>query len=374
MALVNLDGVPMTQIGFPVRSGSFWTGGFTTLTTIDAVNEAAIYIGHVYTSDGASHVIDTTGASGLGWRTQNVSMFDPATLVKVGLAAVDTTNGPPVRAVNVGGLITMQVSRSIAGNSGGITDNLWQEHVPDTGSMTVANGDLVALCIQMTARGGTDLFNVGAVPQPYANISFPCATTYTSGAYAFSGFFPNGRIRFRDGATGFFAGGAVQNGFLNSLTWGSGSATKEYGNYFVLPYPVRINGVVAALALSGPADIVLYSNPLVTPVAQRTISLTPQMLSINTPGTMHLLFPASYDVPANQPFALVVKPGATSITFYSRTVKFAFDQQQDSGGTSVVGASRATGAFVTLPLERFTIGATISAFSHPAQSKYMLGV
>ena len=113
MALVNLDGVPLTQVGFPIHSGAFHTGGWTTIDTIDATNEAVIFIGQIWTTDGGSHIIDTSGSSALGWRTNNVALSNAGTIVKVGLATVDAGSIPPARATNVGNVITFQVSRSL---------------------------------------------------------------------------------------------------------------------------------------------------------------------------------------------------------------------------------------------------------------------
>jgi len=374
MALVNLDGVPLTQVGFPIRSGSFNPGSWTTIDTVDAVNEAIISIGQIWTTDGGSHTINTTGSSSLGWRTNNVAVSNAGTIVKVGLAAVDNTSGPPARAVNVANVITFNVSRSIVGNSGGITDNAWQEHVPDNGSMTIANGDIVAFCTQMTARGGTDLYNTGGVSPPFANTSFPCVTTYTGGSYLFSGFLPTVRISFSDGARGYFIGGAVQNGAATAVTWSSGSAQKEYGNAFTLPFPARIYGVVASLATTGPVDFVLYSTPFGTPVAERTISLSQRQVGVAGIGTVHMLFTTPYDAQANQPLAIIFKPGATNITTYYRSVSLAWDQDQDSGGDACYGAYRATASFFPLYTDRYMIGATLQGFLHPARSSHILGL
>ncbi|WP_210161862.1 hypothetical protein, partial [Bradyrhizobium elkanii] len=57
-------------------------------------NETYI-IGRMRTSDGNSHTIDTTGSSAIGWRNIGVVFSSGTTVLNVGLAAVDTTNGSP---------------------------------------------------------------------------------------------------------------------------------------------------------------------------------------------------------------------------------------------------------------------------------------
>jgi len=375
MALVNLDGVPATLVGFPTRAGAPAALSSATVATLDATNEALITIGHIWTSDGATHTIDTSGSSGLGWRTNNIAFSNAATVVKVGLAAADTANGPPGRAVNVGGVITFNVSRSLVGGSGGITGNLWQEPTPDAGTMTIANGDLVAFCIQMTNQGAVDAINVGGVGQAYANIGLPCVTSYLSGAYANTTFLPNCRIRFSDGARGYFAGSALQNGSLATYTWNSGSATKEYGNALTLPFPARISGVVSYVTLGGPTDFILYSDPFVTPVAERTVSMSHRPLAVATAGTLYMMFATPYDAAANQPLVLAAKPGASNISMFSRLAPLNVDQDGDSGGESCFGVSRGvTSFFSPLAFDRLTIGALVQGFQHPARSSHILGL
>jgi len=374
MALVNIDGVPLTQIGFPARAGAYVALNASTVATIDAAGEALITVGQIFTDDGGSHTINTTGFSTLGWRTNNITFVDAGTTVKVGLASVDTANGPPARAVNAAGVITFNVSRSIIGNSGGITGNAWQNHAPDAGTMTIANGDLVAFCIQMTARGGVDIINVGGVLQPYANVGLPCVTSYLSSAYANTTALPNARIRFSDGARGYFVGSGLQNGALITNVWNSGSATKEYGNVLSLPFPARIHGVVGYMILAGPTDFILYSDPYISPVVERTVTLSNRTFSVATSGVFHMLFSAPYDVTPNQPLGIVAKPGASNATIYSRTVQTTNDADGDSGGENCFAISRSTGGFAPNQFERYTLGALMSGFAHPVRSSHMMGL
>ncbi len=377
MALVNVAGVPATQFGYPAREGAYTVTAVSTAGTIDAAAEAVIFVGQIWTSDGASHTINTTGSSSLGWRTGSIVFANAGTTVKVGLAALDASNGPPPRAVNAAGVITFSVSKSIAGNSGGITGSAWQDHVPDTGTLTIANGDYVAFCVQMTARGGAaDVINVAAVPQPVANTGLPCVTTFVSAAYANAGFLPTARVTFSDGARGYFVGGALQNGAATTTTWNSGSATKEYGNYLKLPFPVKISGAVALVTPSAAFDVVLYSDPFGTPVAERTLSVSQRYVAVATSAILQLLFATPYDAAPDQELVIAVKPGASNISFSARPVPLFVDQATDSAGESCYAVNRASGAFAAQnsQLDRFMIGVTAQAFAHPARSRFGLGM
>jgi len=226
----------------------------------------------------------------------------------------------------------------------------------------------------MTAQGAADVINIGGVSQAYLNVGLPCVTSYLSGAYSNTTFLPNCRIRFSDGARGYFVGTALQNGGLSTFTWNSSGATKEYGNALTLPFPARISGLVAYGTLGGPTDFILYSNPFVTPVAERTISMSHRPLAVGTAGTLHMLFSTPYDADANQPLVLAAKPGASNLSMFSRTVALNVDQDGDSGGESCFGVSRGTTSFFSpLAFDRFTIGALAQAFAHPARANFSLG-
>ena len=367
MALVALPGTPFVPIGPGLAApSSAAPGGSSQLA--NTVGGAVICIGHVVTSDGGSHTINTTGSSSLGWRAGTTTFASASTTVKVGLAAVDTAAGPPGRAVNVADVITFDVSKSLIGGGGGITTGAWQTHVPDTGSKVIANGDLVAFCVQMTARGGTDSVAVGCLST--AAHLIPSVTTYASPSYSAVSSVPDVIIAFSDGAIGFFYLGEVYNTISNTL-WHSGSTNAEYGQLFNLPFPMKIYGIYGWLNLSaGNADteVVLYSAPLSgTPVAEQTKMLDANTI-LRTGATRFVaLFNSPYAYNANTDIAAVFKPGSTSIIAYYKTLANAAHRIADVFGTSGYGISRltgATGAFANAnsDLDHYYIGLLAGAF------------
>ena len=200
MAIAALSGSKSVFIGpNPWLSATFPS---QTPITLDAVNEAIIMFGRVETSDGASHTIDTSGSSSIQWMTGPTVVFaDVGTTLKVGIANVDTSTGPPCRPVNSANVITFDVSASLTGGGGGVVAASWRTHVPTAGTKTIANGDLVAVCIQMTARGGTDAVDVNVAASSTA-LNRPGVTSYTGGAYAVAAAVPLMVIVFSDGALG----------------------------------------------------------------------------------------------------------------------------------------------------------------------------
>jgi hypothetical protein len=366
MALVGLDG----QWSIPIGAGITNLLAAPTLSgvTLDAVNEAAIMIGHIKTSDGASHTINTTGSSSIGWRSGSVTFSNGSTTVKVGLAAVDTANGPPGRAVNASDVISFDVNASFTGGGGGIAANSWQTSVPTAGTKTIASGDLVALCVQMTARGGADSIGVSAMTIT-AGVHRPLFTGFLGGSYTLQALAPNAIITFSDGAIGFFQAADVF-ATLGTRTWNSGSGTVEYGQLFKLPFPTKIYGAYGFIDPDADCDIVLYSDPLGTPVAERTTSLDANTMASATGRKFIVTFASPYTTTANQNIGIVFKPGGSNVSAYFRTLADAAHRVADPWGTDGYGISRAAGAFADAnsSLDHYYIGLILGAFDDGAGS------
>lgn len=374
MSLVTIDGSLMVPIG-PGWNAIQTVPSNVSTVTLDAANEACIMIGHIITSDGASHTIDTTGSSSLGWRTGAVTFANAGTTVKVGLAALDTATGPPGRAVNVADVITFDVSKSMTGGGGGVTANAWQSHVPDAGSKTIANGDLVAFCIQMTARGGADSI-LNNLCQAEVTLLRPTITGFFGGAYGAQLAIPNAVITFSDGALGYFHGSEVFSA-TSTRTYNSGSATKEYGQLYKLPWPVKVCGLFGWVDPDNDFDFVLYSDPLGgSPVAEKTVSVDASTVAVATGRRFMVTFAAPYQARAQQPLGVVLKPGASNISTYYRTLASATHRIADPWGTSGYGISRASGAFADAnsSLDHYYVGLLVSAFEHGVHPQYLMGM
>lgn len=361
MALQTFPGAPY-KVGPPI--GLFSPSGGNSSITSDAVNEAAIFIGRWRTSDGASHVLDTTGSSNMGWRTGGNTLTSASTTVKVGLAAVDTSSGPTARPVNSSNVITFDVSASFLGNSGSITSGAWQSHVPDTGSKTIANGDLAAFAVQMTARGSSDAVFTAYMPSNN-NLLRPTVSEFNGGSFGNIVGLPNVFITFADGAFGWIEGCEIFSA-LSTRTWNSGSATKEYGQLYQFPYPVKICGIYGTIQLSSAdCDVVLYSDPLGTPAAAvPALTMDQNTISSGFAGRwFEETFASPYSLPANTPIVAAYKPAGSNVVAPYKTLAAASHRIADGWGTSGYGVSRASGAFanVNSSLEHYYIGLKVEA-------------
>jgi hypothetical protein len=352
-----------------------------TNTTMDAANEAAIMIGQMWTSDGGSHTIDTTGSSKMSWRAGTSTFANAGTTVKVGLAAVSSGGTRPARAVNVANVITFDVSRTLTGGGGEITSGGYHNHVPDAGTKTIANGDLVAFCLQMTARAGVDSVLVSHCIHGNG-LQRPGSTSYVGGTYAQANGVPNAIITFSDGARGYFYGGYACSLFGQAQLFGTGTAQVEYGNFIMSPIPLRVYGIMAVVDFDQAADMVLYSNPLVSPVAERSVVVDATQTQVNGSRWGQFFFSTPFDMAANQPYAITGKPTtATQITMVFTTFDSATHQEADHFGTNCYAISRASGggAFsqINSGKDRFGMALLVSSFESGIGSSapsYMLGM
>ena len=362
MALVGLYGSKRALIGPPITLGT--TPPNASSTIIDAANESIAHIGRIETSDGGSHTIDTTGSSSIGWRSDGVTFANAGTTFKVGIGAVIDTAGPPARAANAADVITFDVAAVFTGGGGGVTANAWQTSVPTTGTKTIANGDLVAVSMQMTARGGADTIAVaGALGSAFHR---PVTTQFTGGAYSLVTGIPSVFITFADGATGWIQGGWVFSG-LNARTFNSGSATKEYGQLYKLPFPTKVYGLYGWADPDNNFDFILYSDPLGgSPVAERTCTIDANVVAIANGRYFEEFFTSPYTTTADQVIGAVFKPGASNISAYYKTLSAAGHRVSDPCGTEGYGISRASGAFANAnsSLDHYYVGLILGAFDN----------
>ena len=362
MSFVDLPGGGSSLLGPSPLTTGIGVPGIGS-STLDAANEAVVMFGQIFTSDGQSHTIDTTGSSKIEWLTGPTTFASGSTTVKVGLGSPDAANGPPGRAVNVADVITLDVSKSLTGGGGGISASAWQSHAPDAGSKTIAHGDTVALAIQMTARGGADSVQIWG-PALTTSLNRPFWTEFTGGSYSILNNNANAIIVFSDGAIGYFyCGQALSN--IQTRTFSSGSATKEYGQAYQMPFPMKVHGIYGWAALAGDCDFVLYSDPLGTPVAEKTVSFDANVVSASAGRRFSAMFATPYVAAANQLIAAIAKPGGTSISVYYKTIANANYRIVDPWGATGYGVNRASGAFgnANSSLEHYYIGLLVSALS-----------
>lgn len=364
MTLAAITGMPIIPVGHANRQG---TASIVALSNIvlDAANEAAIMVGELRWEDGGSHTVDTSGLSSIQWRSSTSTFANAGTTLKVGIGAVDSATGPPVRAANVADVITFDVAAVFAGAGGGVTSAAWQTSVPTTGSKTIANNELVAVSMQMTARAGSDSVIVASsvVLDTYTR---PTVTSFTGGGYSNSSRAPNVVVVASDGTRGYIYGGYVASVGSTTQTWNNTSGTKEYGNILRFPFPARAYGIAVGNNFGGNCDLILYTDPLGTPAAAGTISVDLNQISnSNATSDGRFMFASPIDLAANTDYAVIAKPtSATSVIMPYKTYNDASHQNSDWLGTDCYAISRNAGAFASQNSnkDRYAIGLLVGAF------------
>lgn len=360
MSLQGLYGSKRALIGPTIIQAGTTAISSSVNVTVDAVNESAHFIGRIEWEDGGSHTVDTSGSSSIAWRSGASTFANAGTTLKVGIGAVDTGTGPPARASNTTDVVNYDVVASFTGGGGGVTSNAWQTSVPTSGTKTIATGDLVAVTIQMTARAGAD----SVIVQWYGSNAQqrPTTTTFTGAAYSTPGGTPNVIIRASDGTYGWFAGGFVTS-LIQPRAWNSTGTPKEYGQLYKLPFPVKIYGLYGWCNCSADFDVVLYSDPLGTPVAEKTASIDLNVVSVASARYFEEWFSTPYTTTTDQLIGAVYKPGTSNITAYYATLGNAAHRVAHPWGTQGYGISRSTGAFsdINSSLDHLLIGLIVGA-------------
>lgn len=363
MSIAEFAGFEYRPIGMPLRQLAPFPSGSFTDSNINAANLAVVTIGQIWWDDHASHTIDTTGSSAIGWRSGSGIFANGGTTLKVGIASVDTSNGPPARPSNTAGVINFDVAASILGNSGLVTANAWIESVPTTGTRTIAHCELVAVCWQLTARAGSDAVLIRSIGTAGVSSGIPNFCIYNGASFSGQNLMPNCVVRASDGTRGYFVGESVASS-SSSQSWNSGSTTKEYANIIQVPYPCNAYGVIDYSNVGGDTDFVLYEDPLGTPTVRASVSIDANTVGTSSLATYGSTFTTGFGftLTPNVPYAIAKKPTTvTNVSLSYLTFGNSAHQTSVPGGDSGYAVSRNTGAFAAQnsQLDRYFLGLLI---------------
>jgi hypothetical protein len=346
MTIAEFNSPEFRPIGMPFRATSAFLAASTTDLGLGGTNVMAYMIGQIWWEGGGSHTVDTTGSSSIGWSNGNGTFNNAGTSYKVGLASVDMSNGPVGRPVNSTGTPTLDVAAVYTGGGGGVTSNVWNESVPTTGTKTIAHGDLVAVCMYMATRGGSDNVQVRCINTPGFNTSLPQVGIYSAG-FSPQNVLTNCAIRASDGTRGYFIGGQMLVG-ANTQSWNNTSTPKEYGNIIQVPYPCKAYGAICFAGVGADFDLVLYEDPFGTPTSRASVSIDSNTVWSSGTSILEAMFTTGFGftLAANTPYAISMKPTtASNMNLSYFTFGNSGLQTSVPGGDSGYAVSRNTGAF-----------------------------
>jgi hypothetical protein len=231
---VNKHGIIMMSLGETARSGGY------TYNAMDANGESVAGIGQIFLEGGAAGGTKTISNVGkIYWKTAGSTFANAGTNVRVGLQDVSTTTG-----LEDG---TFDVYQDLVGGTDTIAANSVIITTMDTGTKTITHGDVVAVCVEMTTRGGVDTINVIRESNPVGiGSGLPYATGDTGTLSKTGNNIPIFLIEFDDGTLGWFNPGHYLVGNLyatsqSTIDFSNGSTPDEYAAVFKVPFKCSIN-------------------------------------------------------------------------------------------------------------------------------------
>lgn len=288
-----------TALGYAAPPANFTGAPAWTSTLIDAAAEKAAFVFQVPRTGNIRTVRFMTGTVTTG------------DTLKVGLYTLDTSGDPT--ATPYGGMVAQTVA--VADGD----DNVEKTVTLATDAAAVA-GDFVALVIsfnsyvagnlnvRITAGGGVGFF-------PYGDAYTTSWTkSGTSGVFA---------LAYDDGVYEYSHNVEPWTSAFAGISFASNTAgADEYGNRFALPYPVRIRGAFANLAVPAASDyeLLLYDGT----TALQTLTVDGGYCAATTQRGRIFLFNTPQIVPAAAVRRLAIRPTTTNaVVLWAGTVGVA---------------------------------------------------
>lgn len=304
MAMQNVANL----MGIPLDSCMWWGFNSPTSSTMDAAGESAAFIGKIFLEGGTGSKTISSAGGKITFRTNTVTFANAGTNVRIG-----------IQDLTAGGLNddTFDVYADFTGGGGGLASNTWYEKAMTNGTKTINHLDTVAICFEMTTRGGTDSVQIASYASQLhgiTNINFPYRAVDTGAGPARQQGAPYGAcIVFDDGTLGWIQGAWFSPGMnsTSSTTYNSGSTPDEYGAVFQVPFKCSVRGgylVVGSIASTDNFEIVLYSDAEGTPVAERTVTVNPNYTGSTTGVNPYFVDFSSYTLNPGVWYALTMRP------------------------------------------------------------------
>mgnify|MGYP001575285369 CR=1 FL=1 len=288
----------------------FDMGSNGTLSTMNAVGESGMFIGKIQTSDGASHVLSGAGSGKIYWKSGVTTFANAGTTLRVGVQDVASTG------LEDG---TFDVYKDLVGVTDTISGSSIIKTTMATGTKTIADGDLVAVGMEMIAWAGADSITFSSFfGNSFSTMNFPYATRDQGTLAKYTSAPPSITIIFDDGAAGWihpFYMGYNYGSNPSVLSFASNTTPDEYAAVFKLPYKASLNQaalMIGNAAIADTYEVILYSDPLGTPVAERTVSVDPNYSGVSgTVGPYFAQF-SSYILKPNTYYAVAARPTTTN--------------------------------------------------------------
>lgn len=353
----------MALVEFPNRQGNYFGLPFINQTSVqaNATGEGVVFIGKCFLSSGSgtSKVLSSAGGK-IHWSTSQAAIFADATSrFRVGVQDVDA---------NGFGDGTFDVFQEYVGGTDPIANGL-NTATMGSGTKTIADGDEIAVALMMTVRGGAD--DVRITVNTFFTIAAASGYPYNANNNsAKSQNVPSFIIEFDDGTFGYFYDftGVYS---ISTTAINSGTTPDEYGLLFQVPYKCSsriLTAILDDVDLGDTGELILYSDPLGTPVAERTVNVTFSSAAGATDG-LHQLPITEFEFTINTDYCIAYRPtSAGNRGIFTMGMPNANSRISLMGGTTFRGATRTdqTGAFTPNTTELYGCGMLINKYDDGA--------
>lgn len=326
--------------------GPNWGLSTGSALTIDAAGESLFSIGRARLAGGSgSKTISAAGGGALYFPLAAVTFANAGTSLDLGIQDV-------VSGLEDG---TYDVSATYVGGTDTITANQWLRVVMETGTKTIAHNDEIGVGITLTARGGTDAIAITQLSTFYSSLrqlGYPTLTHDIGAGPALRAGCWTVVIEFDDGTLGWIDGLQPNIGLLGAATvaFNSGSTPDEYALVGSFPYKCTLGSIgsrIADIAAADDFELILYSSPTGTPVAERTVTFDASFIGTGNGSFIGTI--AAYEIAANTTIGIAIRPTTVNnITLnYSnlQTGNSALKAFSDFASMGLYSRTNQTGAF-----------------------------
>ncbi len=333
--------------------------------SIDAAGEEIFFMGHCFidgrpasaktisSAGGKIHILfgDCTFVAAAG-----------ATVMRVGIQDVGVTTAP------ARGDGTYDVYDDLVSATDTITDDTYKTITMSNGTKSITHGDLIAITLGMTARGGADTVGCRVMAMgdttrfwPQTVVNAPAAT------YSVVTRYPNAIIEFDDGTLGWLYGTVPMAASGTTVTYDLNTTPDEYGCTLKFPRPVSVDGLwgfTNPSALGGPTEALLYSTPTGTPAVLGTINIDHDQRNANALSLWTALFAQPIALSAGVEYGVCFRP-TTADDFQVVYLEFSNANflKAVPGGAECAYITRTgnTGAFAKTTTRRLLCGVLFSS-------------
>lgn len=315
---------------------------------LDATGEALHYSGQIYlAAESGSKTISSAGGK-IYFRSSTTTFASASSTFRAGLQDTSSVDGPPGRGDG-----TFDVYGELVGGTDTIATSSMIAVAMESGTKTLAHGDMVTIVLEMTARGGSDSVTASWIGNAENIPQRPVLASYLSASWARVQGTLNCCVEFDDGTLGWIFGSAIYSMPAMTQNFNSGSSTAdEYGNLINVPMPVVLDGLYAYVypaSRTADFELCLYEDAFGTPVLVDSVTIDATQVA-TTGGAVicYGLFSHAYTLKQNTNYAVTVRPtttGNVTINYFDVDQAAMLDMYQLGQGCYAVRRIDNSGAF-----------------------------